>query len=47
MRTVAASADMGQHYWGCLYDERQHKLLAGPTKEDNGSRSAATPGTTT
>lgn len=27
-------ADMGQHYWGCLYDERRHKLLAGPTKEE-------------
>lgn len=27
-------ADMGQHYWGCLYDERRHKLLMGPTKED-------------
>ncbi|HRK36729.1 MAG TPA: DUF1080 domain-containing protein, partial [Candidatus Hydrogenedentes bacterium] len=27
-------ADMGQGYWGCLYDEsRRNKVLAGPEKE--------------
>ena len=27
-------ADMGQHYWGALYDEsRRRKVLAGPSKE--------------
>jgi len=26
-------ADIGQKYWGCLYDERRHKLLTGPTIE--------------
>jgi len=27
-------ADIGQHYWGALYDEsRRNKILAGPTKE--------------
>jgi hypothetical protein len=31
---VGYQADMGQHYWGCLYDERRHKLLAGPTPEE-------------
>jgi len=31
---VGYQADMGQQYWGCLYDERRHKLLAGPTKEE-------------
>lgn len=31
---IGYQADMGQHYWGCLYDERRHKLLAGPTKEE-------------
>ena len=27
---IGYQADMGQHYWGCLYDERRHKLLTGP-----------------
>jgi hypothetical protein len=27
-------ADLGQQYWGALYDERRHKLLTGPSKED-------------
>jgi hypothetical protein len=31
---VGYQADMGQKYWGCLYDERRHKLLAGPTPEE-------------
>lgn len=30
---IGYQADIGQHYWGCLYDERRHKLLTGPTKE--------------
>jgi hypothetical protein len=28
---IGYQADMGQTYWGCLYDERRHKLLTGPT----------------
>ena len=28
---VGYQADIGQVYWGCLYDERRHKLLAGPS----------------
>ncbi len=31
---IGYQADMGQQYWGCLYDERRHKLLAGPTQEE-------------
>ena len=31
---IGYQADMGQHYWGCLYDERRHKLLTGPTVEE-------------
>lgn len=31
---IGYQADMGQQYWGCLYDERRHKLLAGPAKEE-------------
>jgi hypothetical protein len=27
---VGYQADMGESYWGCLYDERRHKLLGGP-----------------
>jgi len=27
---VGYQADVGQVYWGCLYDERRHKLLTGP-----------------
>ena len=30
---IGYQADMGQQYWGCLYDERRHKQLTGPTKE--------------
>lgn len=30
---IGYQADMGQHYWGCLYDEsRRRKVLAGPDK---------------
>ena len=28
---IGYQADMGQVYWGCLYDERRHKPLAGPS----------------
>jgi hypothetical protein len=31
---IGYQADAGQNYWGCLYDERRHKLLTGPTKEE-------------
>ena len=31
---IGYQADMGQKYWGCLYDERRHKQLVGPTKEE-------------
>jgi hypothetical protein len=31
---IGYQADMGQKYWGCLYDERRHKLLAGPAQEE-------------
>lgn len=31
---IGYQADMGQQYWGCLYDERRHKQLTGPTKEE-------------
>ena len=31
---IGYQADIGQHYWGALYDEsRRSKVLAGPTKE--------------
>lgn len=31
---IGYQADMGQHYWGCLYDEsRRKKVLAGPNQE--------------
>jgi len=31
---IGYQADMGQHYWGCLYDEsRRRKILAQPDKE--------------
>jgi hypothetical protein len=33
---IGYQADIGQIYWGCLYDERRHKLLTGPAKEDQG-----------
>ena len=28
---IGYQADMADRYWGCLYDERRHKLLTGPT----------------
>ncbi len=31
---IGYQADMCQKYWGCLYDERRHKQLVGPTKEE-------------
>jgi hypothetical protein len=31
---IGYQADMGQKWWGCLYDERRHKLLAGPSPEE-------------
>jgi hypothetical protein len=31
---IGYQADIGQMYWGCLYDERRHKLLTGPTPEE-------------
>lgn len=32
---IGYQADMGQHYWGCLYDEsRRNKVLAGPDKAE-------------
>jgi hypothetical protein len=31
---IGYQADMGQTYWGCLYDERRHKQLTGPSKEE-------------
>jgi len=31
---VGYQADIGQKYWGCLYDERRHKLLAGPSEKE-------------
>jgi len=31
---IGYQADVGQHYWGCLYDEsRRKKVLAGPDQE--------------
>jgi len=30
---IGYQADLGDHWWGCLYDERRHKLLTGPSKE--------------
>jgi hypothetical protein len=33
---VGYQADVGQVYWGCLYCERRHRLLAGPQAEDQG-----------
>ncbi|MBI5397113.1 MAG: DUF1080 domain-containing protein [Verrucomicrobia bacterium] len=31
---IGYQADMGQKWWGCLYDERRHKLLAGPSPDE-------------
>ena len=32
---IGYQADLGQNYWGCLYDEsRRRKVLAGPDKEE-------------
>ena len=33
---VGYQADIGQVYWGCLYDERRHQLLTGPPVEQQG-----------
>ncbi len=33
---IGHQADVGQVYWGCLYDERRHKLLAGPPVQEQG-----------
>lgn len=31
---IGYQADIGVIYWGCLYDERRHKLLTGPTPQE-------------
>jgi len=36
---VGYQADIGQVYWGCLYDERRHKLLTGPPVSEQGKLS--------
>lgn len=33
---VGYQADLGDTWWGCLYDERRHKLLTGPLPEERG-----------
>ena len=33
---IGYQADMGDNWWGCLYDERRHKLLAGPPVSEQG-----------
>jgi hypothetical protein len=34
---IGYQADLGGHWWGCLYDEsRRRKILAGPPKEERG-----------
>ena len=30
---IGYQADLGDKWWGCLYDERRHKLLTGPPEE--------------
>ena len=30
---IGYQADLGDNWWGCLYDERRHKLLTGPPEE--------------
>ncbi len=30
---IGYQADLGDSWWGCLYDERRHKPLAGPPAE--------------
>jgi hypothetical protein len=30
---IGYQADLGDNWWGCLYDERRHKLLTGPPPE--------------
>jgi HEAT repeat protein len=30
---IGYQADLGDSWWGCLYDERRHKLLTGPPAE--------------
>jgi len=36
---IGYQADVGQVYWGCLYDERRHKLLTGPPVSEQGKLS--------
>ena len=33
---IGYQADIGQVYWGCLYDKRRHKLLTGPPVQEQG-----------
>jgi hypothetical protein len=30
---IGYQADLGDNWWGCLYDERRHKLLTGPPED--------------
>jgi len=30
---IGYQADMADGYWGCLYDERRHKMLTGPSAD--------------
>jgi hypothetical protein len=34
---IGYQADLGDNWWGCLYDERRHKLLTGPPPEKRGT----------
>jgi hypothetical protein len=31
---IGYQADLGNNWWGCLYDERRHKLLTGPDEAE-------------
>ncbi len=31
---IGYQADLGDHWWGCLYCERRHRLLTGPPEAD-------------
>ncbi len=31
---IGYQADLGDNWWGCLYDERRHKLLTGPPEAE-------------
>ena len=33
---IGYQADLGDNWWGCLYDERRHKLLTGPDPDKRG-----------